>query len=270
VTVAAPETLGAYELRRAIGVGGMGVVHDAVDVRDGTRVAVKVLRPELSEDATYVRRFEREVAVASALRHPHLLPVLDAGEVAGRRYLVMEHAPDGTLGDRLDAGPLPLAEVVRVAAQVGSALDALAAAELVHRDVKPGNVMLSARGCRLADFGLARGRAHTVLTASGALLGTAAYLAPELVEGAPASPASDRYALGAVLFECLAGRPPFTGSVLEVTYAHVVSEPPDPLARRPDVPPAVADVLRLALAKDPEARPVSGAMLAQLLQVAAR
>ena len=136
--------------------------------------------------------------------------------------------------------------------------------------MKPANVTRSASGYRLADFGLARGPAHTALTRSGALLGTAAYLAPELVEGAAATAASDRYALGAVLYECLAGRPPFTGSVLEVTYAHVVSEPPDPLERRPDVPPPVADVLRLALAKDPAARPVSGAMLAQLLQVAAR
>jgi serine/threonine-protein kinase len=270
MTAALGQTLGPYALGRVVGVGGMGVVHDAVDVRDGTRVAVKVLRPELSSDATYVRRFEREAAVASTLRHPHLLPVLDAGEADGRRYLAMEYAADGTLADRLATGPLELDEVVRVAAHVGSALDALAAVELVHRDVKPANVARSGSGFRLADFGLARGPAHTVLTASGALLGTAAYVAPELVEGAAATPASDRYALGAMLFECLAGRPPFTGSLLEVTYAHVVSEPPDPLGRRPDVPPAVADVVRQALAKDPAARPVSGGLLARLLQVAAR
>ena len=104
MTVATGETLGAYALRGAVGVGGMGVVHDAVDVRAGTRVAVKVLRGELSEDATYARRFEREIAVASELRHPNLLPVVDAGEEGGRRYLVMEYAEDGTLADRLEAG----------------------------------------------------------------------------------------------------------------------------------------------------------------------
>src|SRR6185503_16982810 len=147
----------------------------------------------------------------------------------GTRYLVCELADGETLEARLGRGVLELDELVDVAVRVGAALDVLAEHDLVHRDVKPANVILSAGGARLADFGLARGPAHTVLTRPGQLIGSVAYMAPELVEGQPATAASDLYALGCILFEGVAGTPPFTGKLFEVVYAHVERAPPDPL-----------------------------------------
>jgi serine/threonine-protein kinase len=270
VTLAPGDVLGGYRLEAPLGQGAMGVVFRGVPASGGAPVALKVLRPELATHDVYVRRFEREAQVASAVRHPALVSVLAAGTDDGIRYLVCELADGETLEARLGRGTLGLPDLVDLAVRIGEALDVLAEHDLVHRDVKPANIILSAGGARLADFGLARGPADTVLTRPGQLLGSVAYMAPELVEGQPATAASDLYSLGCVLFECVAGSPPFTGKLFEVVYSHVEREPSDPLAERGDVPRGVGDAIRAALTKDPAARPRSGRLLARLVRIGAR
>jgi serine/threonine-protein kinase len=264
------DAVGGYRLERELGRGAMGVVFLAV-APSGERVALKLLREELSENDDFVRRFMREARVAAEVEHAHLVPVLEAGEDGGRHFLAVEFVAGGTLRRRLDAdGPLGLDELRRLSRHVGTALDALHAAELVHRDVKPENVMLDESGSALlVDYGLAKGPAYTVLTKPGQVMGTPAYLAPELVDGGEASPASDLYALGCVLHEAVSGRPPFVGgNVFELLMAHVTREPPDPCADRDDLPAEVGRVLAHALAKEPGARPTTGRMLAQMLAAA--
>jgi serine/threonine protein kinase len=255
------ELLGPYLLADELGRGGMGIVYRAERPGIGT-VALKVLRPELSADETYRRRFEREGRIAAELEHPHLVPVVDAGVLDGRHYLAVRYVEGGSLAQRLERErALPRESVLRLAGELGAALDALHGRELVHRDVKPANVMLDQAGsAALTDFGLAKGAAHTVLTRPGELMGTVDYLAPELIRGAPASPASDVYALGCVLYECLAGRPPFAHAKgLVATGLAILGEAPPPLR---DAPPSLARAVAAALEKDPARRPRSAGALA--------
>jgi serine/threonine protein kinase len=264
------DTFGPYRLERVLGEGATGVVYLAF--RDGEPVALKVLRPELAGNAEYERRFLREAHVAAAVRSRHLIPILDAGNADGRCYLVATYVPGRSLRDRLAAaGPLATTEVVRVGSHVGSALDALDRAGLVHRDVKPSNVILAEDGnLLLGDYGLAKGAAFSALTRPGELLGTPGYLAPEVIEGADATSLSDLYALGCVLYECLAGRPPFASTnPFEMIVGHLDEEPADPLAGRPEIPAAIGEVVLRALAKSPADRPRTGYMLARLLAAAA-
>ena len=193
--------------------------------------------------------------------------ILEVGEEHGNPYLVLEYVPGGSLAERLEHGPLPLEEMLGVVSSMAAGLDALHRGGIVHRDVKPSNVMFREDGsAALTDFGLAKGMAHTVLTRPGQVLGTLDYLAPELVRGGDATPASDIYALGCVAFECVAGRPPFADrSLFGVGTAHLEDEPPEPPA-----PPEVSRALVLALAKDPAARPPTATMYAHLLRAAAR
>ena len=254
--------LGSYALEGSLGRGAMGAVFRAVR-DDGLVVALKVAAPELAADETYRRRFERESRIAASLSHPNIVEVLDAGEVDGRPFLASRLVEGRTLADRLSAeGALPEAEVVRVVAEIASALDVLHEQELVHRDVKPANVILE-RGGRalLADFGLARGASDTVLTQPGRVSGTIDYLAPEVIRGAQASPAVDVYALGCLAYECLSGGPPFAArSVPDAILAHLELDP-EPL----DSPLSVA-VLQ-ALAKRPEDRPPTATTYALMLRV---
>ncbi|HEY7729514.1 MAG TPA: serine/threonine-protein kinase [Gaiellaceae bacterium] len=251
-------SLGPYLIEEVLGEGAMGVVYRAVHRDDGGTVALKVLRQRLAASDEYRARFLREARVAAEVEHPNLARVLEAAEIDGRYALVIGYVPGRTLAERLEAeGRLPLDDVLRLLGDLGAALDALHDFRLVHRDVKPANVVLDATGAAvLTDFGLAKGRAYTVLTRPGQLLGTVDYLAPEVIQGAPASPASDIYSLGCVAFACLAGRPPFTGaSPFQVVTGHLGEEPPDPCAGRSDVPRDVGPAVLAALAKDPEARP---------------
>ncbi|MBD0329376.1 MAG: serine/threonine protein kinase [Thermoleophilia bacterium] len=200
------------------------------------------------------------------------MPVLEAGEAEGRPYLAVAYVNGRSLAERLAAeGPLPVRDAVRVAAQVGSALDALHRAGLVHRDVKPANILLAEEGAAaLTDFGLAKGTGYTVLTHAGQVVGTLDYLAPELIRGDPATPATDVYALGCVVFECVAGEPPFgSRSLFELGAAHLEEEPVDPAGGRTDAPPALGAVVLRALAKDPRDRPATATMYAHLLRAAA-
>jgi eukaryotic-like serine/threonine-protein kinase len=240
-----------YELLEVVGEGATGVVHRAAG-----GVAVKVLR---DADPATVGRFRREARIARGLSSRHLVPVIDVGE----DYVVMPFFPRGSLARAI---PLAPAELVRVAAEVADGLDALHAAGIVHRDVKPSNVLLGDDGAALGDFGLARGADSTQLTRDGQLVGTAHYLAPELIEGAPATPASDVYAFACLLYEAATGLPPFAGRAeAEIGYAHLVEEPP-----RPELPDGMADAILLGLEKDPARRPTSATALARMLHLGSR
>jgi serine/threonine-protein kinase len=265
-------TVGPYRIVRPLGDGAMGIVFQATREPDGETVALKVLRPELSTDATYRQRFVHEARAAGAVHHKHLVPIVDAGEADGRSYLAVAFVPGHTLEARLaDEDAVPIPEIVRVVAHVGAALDALHAAGIVHRDVKPSNIMLDERGSAfLTDFGLAKGRAYTVLTRPGMVMGTLDYLAPEVFRGGEATPASDRYALGAVAYECVAGRSPFADvSLFELATAHLNRTPDDPTAARADAPPGMALAILAALAKEPAERPPTGTAFATLLSFGA-
>jgi serine/threonine-protein kinase len=264
------ERLGPYRLGERLGEGAVGVVIKAVREPDGLSVALKVLRRELAPSAIFVRRFEREARIAREVQHRNLVAVLDAGVADGVRFIAARYVEGMSLAQRLRAGgALPVDDALKAAADVAAGLTALHDHDLVHRDVKPSNVLLEDGRALLTDFGLAKGAALTVLTGPGQVVGTPQYLAPELVEGtAEASPASDVYALGCVVFECLTGRLPFSGSVLEVALAHLDNEPPDPRELRPELSGELSRVVLRALAKGPAERPRTPTMYAHLLRAA--
>jgi serine/threonine-protein kinase len=263
--------VGPYRIVRPLGEGAMGIVFEAVREPEGATVALKVLRPELSTDAVYRQRFVHEARAAGEVRHRYLVPILDAGEIDSRSYLAVEFVNGRSLEERLREGSLPMREVVRVVAHVGAALDALHGAGLVHRDVKPANVMLDETGSALlTDFGLAKGRAYTVLTRPGMVMGTLDYLAPELLRGQEATPATDLYALGGVAYEAVAGRPPFGDvSMFELASAHLNRTPEDPTRERTDAPAGVAFAILRALAKESADRPPTGTAFANMLSIGA-
>ncbi|HUK94661.1 MAG TPA: serine/threonine-protein kinase [Gaiellaceae bacterium] len=265
--------LGPYRLERLLGRGGMGVVFKAVREPDGDVVALKVLRDELSNDDTYRQRFAREGRIAAGLSHRHLVPVVDAGEVDGRPYIAARFIVGRTLADVLEAeGPLALSPMLRTISEVATALDTLHREGLVHRDVKPANIMIDESGISyLTDFGLARGLAATVLTQPGRVVGTLDYLAPEVISGNTAGPASDIYALGCVTYECIAGRPPFGEmGIAEAALASIQDEPADPCEGRSDLPKTLSFAVLQALAKSPADRPPTAAAYALMLRISAR
>ncbi|MDH4281358.1 MAG: serine/threonine protein kinase, partial [Myxococcales bacterium] len=270
--LAIAETLGPYALESVLGEGSMGIVYRARREPAGEIVALKVLRERLSGDPTYLSRFRREARAASEIEHPNLVRVVDAGEIEGSFYVASAYYEGGTLADRIASGALSLSEALGVATQIGAALDALHSVGLVHRDVKPSNIMLDGEGtAALTDFGLAKGPAYTVLTRPGQVMGTVEYLAPELVTGEAATLASDLYALGCVVYECLAGAPPFASeNVFEALTMHLDSEPADLHAIRPDVPAALSFAVLTALAKEPGKRPPSARAYGLLLASGAR
>jgi eukaryotic-like serine/threonine-protein kinase len=259
---------GRYRLRSRLAAGGMGTVWAAEDLVLGREVAVKLLGEALASDRLAALRLRREARAAGRLVHPGIARVLDLGEDAGRPYLVMELLHGESLAARLArVGPLAPVEAVRVVAATADALEAAHRAGIVHRDVKPGNVFVTGDGgVKLLDFGIASAAGDTAVT-GGVLLGTAAYLAPERVLGHDATPAADVYALGVLLYELLAGRPPFAGDTgTALAMAHVHAQPAPLRSVAPQVPPALAAACEQALAKDPAARPPSAAALAALLR----
>jgi serine/threonine protein kinase len=266
------DAFGAYVVDEQLGEGGMGIVFRAIH-EDGAVVALKVLKPGLVADPNAARRFAREARAVAEVDHPNLIDLIDAGDVDGTGYMAMRYVPGRSLDDRIrDHGPLPVEDTTRIVAEIASALDALHAAELVHRDVKPSNILLDAeRGALLTDFGLAKRRDYSMLTAPGQMLGTLDYIAPEMLRGDEPGPSADLYALGCVVFECLAGTPPFGGrSMFEVGMAHLGDEPPDPCAERDDAPPQLSECALRALAKEPADRPASATVYAEMLIAAAR
>jgi eukaryotic-like serine/threonine-protein kinase len=260
-----------YRLGERIAGGGMGSVYRAVDGNLGRQVAVKVLRRELADDPTFLERFRREARAAAALSHPGVAGVYDYGELGGSAFIVMELVEGETLAERIAAiGRLPFTEAFAIGEQVARALAAAHAHGLVHRDVKPANVLLGPGGAKVTDFGIAKAATAATLTRTGMVLGSANYVAPEQAQGDPVGPAADQYSLGCVLFEAVTGRTPYTGAnPVAIATQHVSSPVPDPRGDLPDLPAPAADLIRRALAKHPADRFPSATALADALSTTA-
>jgi serine/threonine-protein kinase len=255
--------LGAqYRLERELGRGGMGVVYEATDTALERRVAIKAVHPELSHHDAIVRRFLSEARMIARLRHPGIVTVHSAGGGDGLLYYVMDQVPGETLRDRMRREQrLPVDEVRRITRELASALDTAARAGLVHRDVKPENILLDAASGRalLADFGVARAMATTPstdvpTTGEGVAVGTPTYMSPEQAAGEGVDARSDLYSLGVVAYEMLTGQPPFTGGTRVVVSKHLSERPPAIAKSRPDCPADLADAIMRALEKHPDAR----------------
>jgi serine/threonine-protein kinase len=248
----------------------MGRVYQASDV-NGTLVALKIVRAELGRDDVFRRRFAREAALARRVRNDHVVRVLDTGEHEGVPYLVQEFIFGESLEQRLRRdGLLPYETALAICAQVAVGLDALRDIGMVHRDVKPGNVLLGeSGGVYITDFGVAKDGEGTVLTRPGETIGSLDYMAPEQVRGEEVTAATDVYALGCVMCECLRGRPPFADRPgLRVLSAHLLDAPPDPTAELDDLPPTLGPALLTALQKRPADRPQRASDYARALYAA--
>ncbi|MFO0094380.1 MAG: protein kinase domain-containing protein [Gemmatimonadaceae bacterium] len=259
-----------FVLLHELGRGGMAVVYAADDRRHQRRVALKVLSAEESALRS-VERFEREVRVSARLSHPHIVPLYDSGHAGDQLYFVMPLVEGETLRARLDReGRLPVPDAVRIAREVADALDYAHRQGIVHRDIKPENIMLAHGHALVADFGIARTAEAepSPLTGTGMFLGTADYVSPEQIFGdAPVGPAADIYALGCVLYELLAGTPPFRGANAQATLARrLTAAAPRVRAARPEVPTALDETLSRAMATDPALRPPGAAALADALR----
>ena len=246
-----------YEVGAPLGKGGMAHVYRGTDrVLDRT-VAIKVLAGKYAEDDRFVARFRREAQAAAGLSHPNIVGVYDTGGEDGKHYIVMEFVEGETLANVLRReGRLDPDRAAAIAVEVATALHAAHDRGLVHRDVKPGNVMIDRDGrVKVVDFGIARAAADDTLTQTGLVLGTASYLSPEQAQGVPVDARSDVYSLGCVLFEMLTGRPPFEGDTpVSIAYKHVNEAPPHPRELVPSLPPHLDEAATRALEKDPDAR----------------
>src|SRR6201982_1336848 len=271
--------LGPYEILDALGAGGMGEVYRARDTRLGRDVAVKILPAEFSADPVRKQRFEREAKTISSLNHPHICVLHMLGSQDGISYLVMECVEGETLAKRLEKGPLPLEQVLKYGMQIADALDKAHRSGVVHRDLKPGNIMLTATGAKLLDFGLAKPTASAALTSvatltaaetqsspmteQGAIVGTFQYMSPEQGEGKELDGRSDIFSLGAVLYEMLTGQRAFQGkSQLSVASAILEKEPSPITVVKPTTPLALDHAIKKCLAKIPDERWQSGSDVA--------
>ena len=267
--------LGPYRIVAPLGAGGMGEVYRARDTRLGRDVAVKVLPQHLSASPEDRARFKREAKTISSLNHPHICVLHDVGQEGDTDYLVMELIEGETLTQRLARGPLPISDVLRIGAQVADALDRAHREGVVHRDLKPGNVMLTKSGAKLMDFGLARSigraargaaegsatapagapRSDEPITAKGAIVGTFQYMAPEQLEGKRVDARADVWALGCVLYEMATGKRAFEGSTPASLISAIMRDQPRKMVElAPLTPPAFEGVVKMCLAKDPDER----------------
>lgn len=266
------QTLGQYQLIAPLGYGGMATVYQGFQPALGRPVAVKILSLSRLPDPTLPARFRREARLAASLMHPNIVPVYDFGEWQGHLYIVMALVPGGTLKDRMDAR-VPVESVVRLVGQVADALGFAHAQGIFHRDVKPTNILLAAADwAMLSDFGIARALGETTrLTNPRGTIGTPAYMAPEQWLGGDVDGRADVYSLGVVLYELLAGSPPFTATTSEgLMRQHLESPVPSLRSRRRDLPPGFEDAVQTALAKDPASRFRRAAELKEALEDAAR
>jgi len=281
VSLSAGSRLGPYEIVRPLGAGGMGEVYRARDTRLERTVAIKILPPQLSNDPLRKQRFEREAKTISSLNHPHICVLHDVGHQDGIDYLVMECVEGETLAKRLEKGPLPLDQVVKFGGQIADALDKAHRSGVVHRDLKPGNIMLTPTGAKLLDFGLAKpvvalttgatlttaATPTTPVTQEGTILGTFQYMSPEQIEGKELDSRGDIFSLGAVLYEMLTGQRAFDGkSQLSVASAILEKEPAPISAVKPMTPPALDHSIKKCLAKLPDERWQSASDLASELK----
>ena len=268
----AGDTVGPYRIESQIGEGGMGFVYRATGP-NGVVVALKLVKAELAKDSVFRRRFEREAATAARVGHPNVVPVLDTGEDDGIPYMAQEFIGGGSLEDRIKRDErLDLDFTLDVCTQVGEGLDAMHAHGLIHRDVKPGNILLDGEGkAYITDFGLMKDREASVLTRPGQALGSMDYMAPEQIRGEEVTAQTDVYALGCVMCECLSGKPPFADRQgMRILWAHLQEDPPDPCAERNDVPADVSWAILRALEKEPEKRPPTATAYAHGVRLAAQ
>ncbi|HKI85450.1 MAG TPA: protein kinase, partial [Thermoanaerobaculia bacterium] len=287
MTIQPGTRLGPYEIAAPIGAGGMGEVWRARDTRLEREVAIKVLPPELAEDAQFLKRFEREAKTISQLSHPHVCALYDVGEEktgasATVHYLVMELLEGESLAERIEKGRLPLDDVLKYGREIASALDAAHRRGITHRDLKPGNIMLTKSGAKLLDFGLAKSASEgqapidgltnlkteaKPLTQEGTILGTFQYMAPEQLEGLEADARTDIFALGAVLYEMATGHRAFEAQSKTSLIAAIVSSQPEPISKVVAMsPPSLDHVVRRCLEKDPDDRWQSAHDVASQLQ----
>ena len=264
----APGLAGRYHLERELGQGGMAVVFLAQDLRHDRKVALKVLRPDLSA-AIGADRFLREIKLAAGLTHPHILPVYDSGEANGLLFYVMPNMEGRSLRERLERErQLPLAEALTITREVASALDYAHRHQVVHRDIKPENILLHEGSAMVADFGIGKALSGDAsLTQTGMVVGTPTYMSPEQASGAPdVDGRADLYSLACVLFEMLTGEPPFTGATPQAVIAKRFVAPIPKVRVTRDVPEAVDDALTRALARTPVDRFPTAAQFADALR----
>jgi serine/threonine protein kinase len=263
--------IGDYTIERLLGEGAMGRVYEAT-APDGTRVALKLVKSDMARDKTLRLRFQREAEIAQTVRHPNVVPLIATGEHQGRPYMAQGFIDGLALDQKLErAGPLDVPATLRMAADVASGLEALWAAGMVHRDVKPANILLDGRGqAYITDFGLAKDTQANALTRPGQAIGSMDYMAPEQIRGEALGAAADVYGLGCVIHECLCGQPPFAEvKGVGVLWAHLQQEPPDPRRLRSDISPQFGRTMMLALEKDPDRRPPSAGEYVRMLAAAA-
>jgi eukaryotic-like serine/threonine-protein kinase len=270
--------LGPYEIQSPLGAGGMGEVYRARDTRLDRTVAVKILPSHLSDDPEAKQRFDREARAISSLNHPNICTLYDVGHQDGTDYLVMEFLEGETLADRLVKGPMPLEQVLKYGIEICEGLEKAHKTRVIHRDLKPGNIMLTKTGAKLMDFGLAKAAPESAppassltmslsgpaadrlsrdqpLTARGTVVGTFQYMSTEQIEGKEADARSDIFALGAVLYEMATGKRAFTGKTQASIVAAILASEPQPISTvRPMSPPALDRVVTTCLAKDPDER----------------
>src|SRR6201993_952695 len=261
--------LGPYEITGAIGAGGMGEVYRARDTRLERIVAVKILPDHLSDRAELRERFDREARTIASLNHPHICTLYDIGHQDGTDFLVMEYLEGETLAERLKKGPLPLDQVLQYAIEIADALDKAHRKGITHRDLKPGNIMLTKSGAKLLDFGLAKLKKDTMpanftlskvptedpVTAQGTILGTLQYMAPEQLEGKGADARTDIFAFGVVVYEMATGSKAFEGKSQASLIAKILdTDPPSMVSLQPMTPPTLDRVVKKCLAKEPERR----------------
>jgi serine/threonine protein kinase len=282
MTLAAGKRLGSYEILALIGVGGMGEVYKARDTRLDRTVAIKILPDHVASDADFRQRFAREARTISSLNHPHICTLYDVGNESGVDFLVMELLEGETLAQRLAKGPLPFPQVLRYGIEIAEALDRAHRQGVTHRDLKPGNVMVTKAGAKLLDFGLAKlkpaapvqlsgaaaATARDPFTASGTILGTLQYMAPEQVEGNAADHRADIFAFGAIVYEMATGKKAFDGASQASLIGAILKDEPRAISTlQPLSPPGFDALIATCLAKDPDERWQSAADVARQLRL---
>ena len=248
--------LGNYHILEEVGRGGMATVFRAMDLESNQEVAIKVLSPYVAQEPKFKARFEQEIKLLLNLQHPNIVPVLDYGEIGDYSYIVMPYLTSGTLSQRLTQGPIPIKAAADVVHQISQALDYAHARGVVHRDLKPSNIMISDDGqALLTDFGFARVADNSLSLTGSALIGTPAYMSPEQCRGAEATPLSDQYALGVILYQMTTGTLPYEAETpMGVVIMHATEPIPSPRNVDPDLPEDVEMVILKALEKDPKNR----------------